>query len=188
MITVQLLGSACLRSGDMVLGGPPAQRHRIALLALIVDAWPQPLLRDRAVALLWPERDDAGGRRLLNLGIHVLRSALGEEAIVSRGDGLLLNPTHLVCDLHEVRAAIAADLPERVVELQTGPLLDGFHLAASAEFAHWLDQRRLELTRMSGPCCGWGSARNRPGTRTGWWVRTAAWSPPTHTPPTMRSG
>jgi DNA-binding SARP family transcriptional activator len=53
MIRVQLLGSACLRSGDTVLGGPPAQRHRIALLALIVDAWPQPLLRDRALALLW---------------------------------------------------------------------------------------------------------------------------------------
>lgn len=147
MITVQLLGSACLRSGNTVLGGPPAQRHRIALLALIVDAWPRPLSRDRALALLWPERDDAGGRRLLNLAIHVLRSALGEEAIVSRGDGLLLNPTHLWCDLHEVRAAIAADAPERVVELQTGPLLDGFHLAESAEFAHWLDQRRLELSR-----------------------------------------
>jgi TolB-like protein/Flp pilus assembly protein TadD len=147
MIRVQLLGSACLRSGDTVLGGPPAQRHRIALLALIVDAWPQPLLRDRALALLWPERDDAGGRRLLNLAVHVLRSALGDEAIVSRGDALLLNPTHLWCDLHEMRAAIAADLPERVVELQCGPLLDGFHLAESAEFAHWLDQRRLELSR-----------------------------------------
>lgn len=147
MITVQLLGGACLRSGDMVLGGPPAQRHRIALLALIVDAWPQALSRDRALALLWPERDDAGGRRLLNLAVHVLRSALGDEAIVSRGDGLLLNPTHLSCDLHEVRAAIVADVPERVVQLQTGPLLDGFHLAESAEFAHWLDQRRLELSR-----------------------------------------
>src|SRR5919112_6617018 len=86
MIKVQLLGSACLRSGDTVLGGPPAQRHRIALLALIVDAWPQPLSRDRALALLWPERDDAGGRPLLNLAIHVLRSALGDEGIVSRGD------------------------------------------------------------------------------------------------------
>ena len=147
MIRVQLLGSACLRSGDTVLGGPPAQRHRIALLSLIVDAWPQPLSRDRAMALLWPERDDAGGRRLLNLAIHVLRSALGEEAIVSRGDGLLLDPTHVSCDLQELRAAIAADVPERVVALQTGPLLDGFHLAESAEFAHWLDQRRLELSR-----------------------------------------
>src|SRR5918998_6463908 len=124
MIRVQLLGSACLRSGNTVLGGPPAQRHRIALLALIVGAWPQPLSRDRALALLWPERDDAGGRRLLNLAIHVLRSAIGDEAIVSRGDGLLLNPTHLSCDLHELRAAIAAELPDRVVELQTGPLLD----------------------------------------------------------------
>src|SRR5919106_3768916 len=146
MITVQLLGGACLRSGDTILGGPPAQRHRIALLALIVDAWPQPLARDRALALLWPERDEAGGRRLLNLAVHVLRSALGDEAIASRGDGLLLNPAHITCDLHELRAAIATDVPERVVQLHTGPLLDGFHLAESAEFAHWLDQRRRELT------------------------------------------
>ena len=55
MITVQLLGGACLRSGDAPIGGPPAQRHRIALLTLIVAAWPQPLSRDRAMALLWPE-------------------------------------------------------------------------------------------------------------------------------------
>jgi TolB-like protein/Flp pilus assembly protein TadD len=146
MITVQLLGGACLRSGDTVLGGPPAQRHRIALLALIVDAWPRPLSRDRALALLWPERDDAGGRRLLNLAVHVLRSALGDEVIASRGDGLLLNPAHITCDLHQLLAAIAEDVPERVVQLHTGPLLDGFHLAESAEFAHWLDQRRRELT------------------------------------------
>ena len=147
MITVQLLGGACLRSGDTILGGPPAQRHRIALLALVVDAWPQPLARDRALALLWPERDDAGGRRLLNLAVHVLRAAVGEEAIASRGDGLLLSPAHVHCDLHELRAAIAADDPERVVRLYAGPLLDGFHLAESGEFAHWLDGRRSELAR-----------------------------------------
>src|SRR5687767_16035455 len=76
MIRVQLLGSACLRSGDTVLGGPPAQRHRIALLALIVDTWPQPLSRDRALALLWPERDDAGGRRLLNLAVQDRKSVV----------------------------------------------------------------------------------------------------------------
>lgn len=145
MITVQLLGGAALRSADTFLAGPPAQRHRLALLALVVDAWPQPLARDRALALLWPERDDAGARRLLNLAVHVLRAALGEQAIVSRGDGLLFGPAHVLCDLHELRAAIAADDPERVVRLYTGPLLDGFHLAESAEFAQWLDHRRAEL-------------------------------------------
>jgi acetyltransferase len=146
MITVQLLGGACLRSGDALLCGPPAQRHRIALLTLIVAAWPQPLSRDRAMALLWPERDLAGARRLLNLAVYVLRSALGEDTIASAGDGLLLDPSHLSCDLHDLRAAIAEDASERVARLYTGPLLEGFFLGESTEFGYWLDQRRSELS------------------------------------------
>jgi len=146
MITVQLLGGACLRSGDAPINGPPTQRHRIALLTLIVAAWPQPLSRDRAMALLWPERDLANARRLLNLAVHVLRSALGEGAIASTADGLVLNPSRLSCDLHELRTAIAANASERVVQLYTGPLLDGFHLDDSIDFGYWLDERRSELT------------------------------------------
>jgi TolB-like protein/Tfp pilus assembly protein PilF len=145
MITVQLLGGACLRSGDAPIAGPPAQRHRIALLTLIVSAWPQPLSRDRAMALLWPERDLQNARRLLNLAVHVLRSALGDEAIVSAGEGLVLNPAQVSCDLHDLRAAIAADAPERVTRLYAGPLLDGFHLGESVEFGYWLDEHRTEL-------------------------------------------
>jgi TolB-like protein/Tfp pilus assembly protein PilF len=144
-ITVQLLGGASLRSGDSPLSGPPAQRHRIALLTLIVAAWPQSLSRDRAMALLWPERDLAGARRLLNLAVHVLRSALGDGAITSTGDGLLLNPSRLSCDLHELRSAIAADASDRIVRLYAGPLLDGFHLDDSTEFGYWLDERRSEI-------------------------------------------
>lgn len=146
MITVRLLGGASLRSGDEPLVGPPAQRHRIALLTLLVAAWPQPLSRDRAIALLWPERDDPNGRRLLNLAVHVLRGALGEDAIASTGDGLLLNPSHLICDLHALRAAVAENAPDRVARLFTGPLLDGFFLGESAEFGYWLDERRAELS------------------------------------------
>ena len=145
MISVQLLGGASLRSGDTPLSGPPAQRHRIALLTLIVAAWPQPLSRDRAMALLWPERDEANARRLLNLAVHVLRAALSEDAIVSTGDGLLLNPSQLSCDLQELRAALAANESERVARLYTGPLLDGFHLDDSVEFGHWLDDARRDL-------------------------------------------
>ena len=145
MISVQLLGGASLRSGDTPLSGPPVQRHRIALLALVVAAWPQALSRDRAMALLWPERDVASARRLLNLAVHVLRAALGEHAIASTGDGLLLNPSHLSCDLHQLRAALANNASELVARLYTGPLLDGFHLDDSIEFGHWLDECRREL-------------------------------------------
>ena len=95
MITVQLLGGACLRAGDAPIAGPPAQRHRVALLTLVVAAGPQPLSRDRAMSLLWPERDEASARRLLNLAVHVLRGTLGDEAIVSTGDGLLLEPSRV---------------------------------------------------------------------------------------------
>ncbi|MEO8619713.1 MAG: tetratricopeptide repeat protein [bacterium] len=145
MIRVQLLGGACLRSESAPLGGPPAQRHRIALLALIVASWPQPLSRDRAMALLWPERDQPNARRLLNLAVHVLRSALGTDAIVSASDGLLFNLPPERCDLHELRIAITAREFARVVEVYTGPLLDGFHLSESTDFSYWLDERRNEL-------------------------------------------
>jgi TolB-like protein/Flp pilus assembly protein TadD len=145
MITVQLLGGATLRSGDTPIGGPPAQRHRIALLTLVVAAWPQPMARDRAMALLWPERDTANARRLLNLAVHVLRAALGEGSIVSAGDALLFNPSSLRCDLHEIRMAMANDDLESVVHSYTGPLLDGFHLDDSIDFEYWLEERRREL-------------------------------------------
>src|SRR5512142_3309441 len=97
-----------LRADDAPLTGPPAQRHRIALLALVVSAWPQPISRDRAMALLWPERDLPNARRLLNLALHVLRAALGDDAIVSASDGLVFAPAAVRCDLHALRGAIAA--------------------------------------------------------------------------------
>ncbi len=145
MISAQLLGGACLRSGETIINGPPAQRHRIALLTMIVSAWPQPLSRDRAMAMLWPERDTAASRRLLNLAVHVLRAATGDDAIVSASDGLVLNPAHLSCDLHDLRAAIASGDAERIVSIHTGTLLDGFHLPESNEFEFWLEQRRVEI-------------------------------------------
>jgi TolB-like protein len=145
MITVQLLGGASLRSGSIPINGPPAQRHRVALLALVVCAWPQPLSRDRAMAMLWPEKDVAAARRLLNLAVHVLRGTLGDGAVVSAGDGLLFSTPGVICDLYELRSAIAARDAERVVQLYAGPLLDGFHLDESTEFGYWLDERRANL-------------------------------------------
>ena len=144
MITVQFLGGTSLRSGDGPLGGPPAQRHRIALLAMIASAWPQPLSRDRAMALLWPERDLANSRRLLNLAVHVLRAALGDGAITSTGDGLLFNPALVACDLVDLRAALAANELERFVKLYGGPLLDGFNVDESTDFAYCIDGRQTE--------------------------------------------
>jgi len=60
-------------------------------------------------------------------------------------DALLVNPSAVRCDLHDLRAAIGANAPDEIVRLYTGPLLDGFHLSEATEFAYWLDERRNEL-------------------------------------------
>jgi len=145
MIQVYLLGSAHLRSGDMPIAGPPTQRHRLALLALLADSWPLPLSRERALALLWPEKDTPSARRLLNLAVHVLRSALGESCIQSSTSGLLLQPASLFCDLLTLQTALRAKDAEAVVQAWRGPLLDGFSLDESVEFGYWLDERRQSL-------------------------------------------
>src|SRR5207237_2962025 len=112
---------------------------------VLVATWPQPLSRYRAMALLWPERAAASARRLLNLAVHVLRTTLGEAAIASTTDALLFNPSAVSCDLHRLRTAIAANVPEDIVQLYPGPLLDGFHLAESTEFGYWVDEQRTVL-------------------------------------------
>ena len=116
------------------------------------------------MALLWPERDASNARRLLNLAVHVLRSALGEGSIASTGDSLLLIPTLVRCDLHDLRVAIAAGESERIVRLYTGTLLDGFHLDDSTEFGYWLDERRTELAHAyTGALLALASAQEKSG-------------------------
>lgn len=145
MVSIQLLGGATLRRNDAPLAGPPTQRHRVALLALLAASWPRAVARDHAQALLWPEHDAAGSRRLLNLAVHVLRRALGDAAIVSTGDGLLFDPDVVRTDLHAFRSAAAAGQADVAARAWGGPLLAGFHLPGSAEFEHWLAGERAEL-------------------------------------------
>ena len=147
MITVQLLGGASLRSGNT----PLAWSASAASPHCAVDA------HRRCVAAaaftrscngaacgpsaIWRMRADCSTSRCT-----CCARRLGEGAIASAGDGLLLNPSLVSCDLHAMRAAIAADTPDRIVRLYAGPLLDGFHLDDSNEFMYWLDERRSELS------------------------------------------
>jgi DNA-binding SARP family transcriptional activator/TolB-like protein len=144
MTSIQFLGGATLRCDGAPLTGPPAQRHRIALLALLAASWPQAVSRDRVQALLWPEHDVASARRLLNLAVHVLRRALGDGAIVSAGDGLLFDPGVADCDLHVFRTA-APDRPAQAIQAWGGTFLAGFHLSDAPDFDYWLEAQRSAL-------------------------------------------
>ncbi len=151
MIQLRLFGTpALVRQGGAIVTGRPAQRHRVALLALLALAPDHRLSRDKLIALLWPDADTARGRSLLNASTYALRAALGDTALVSEGDDLRLDATAVRSDVAEFSAAIAAGDHAEAVARYTGPFLDGFFLAEAEEFEQWVGRERQRLAGLYG--------------------------------------
>jgi serine/threonine-protein kinase len=63
------------------------QPKRAALLAYLAAAFPRGFhRRDKLVALFWPELDQRHARNALSQALHVLRTALGETTVMTRGE------------------------------------------------------------------------------------------------------
>lgn len=123
------------------------QPKRIALLAYLAAAMPRgPHRRDRLLALFWPESDDARARAALSQALYVLRSALGVDAVVSRGhDEVELGRDVVRCDAVAFEAALDAGRPDEALALYGGDLLDGFFISDAPGFEQWLDGERERL-------------------------------------------
>src|SRR5215207_11070648 len=125
MFSLQLFGGLILKGDRGPITGRAAQRHRLALLALL-SSHRDGVSRDKLVAYLWPERDSKHGRNLLKQAVHVLRRALRDEAIVAAGDELRLNCDVVKTDLDEFEEASRRGDHARAVQLYRGDFLDGF--------------------------------------------------------------
>ena len=147
MPAVVLLGGASILVDGRAVAGRAAQRHRLALLALLALACPRAVSRDRLLAYLWPERDTEPARNLLKQAVHALRKALGDRAILSTPDELALDAGVVSCDVVAFESALARDDLERAVAHYGGPLLDGFHLPGASDFEHRIDGERTRLRR-----------------------------------------
>ncbi len=150
MIELRALGRLVLRDpkGED-LRAILAQPKRVALLAYLAIARPRGFhRRDTLLALLWPELDDQHARSALNQALHHLRSALGKEALPSRGDGEIgIDFRAISCDAVEFEAAVVADDLGRALGLYRGDLLEGFHVSGGGEFERWLEEERVWLRR-----------------------------------------
>jgi DNA-binding SARP family transcriptional activator/TolB-like protein len=150
MIELRALGTLVLRDPNGEdLHSVLAQPKRVSLLAYLAIARPRGFhRRDTLLALLWPEQDDQHARSALNQALHHLRSALGKEAVPSRGDGEIgIDVRAVSCDAVEFEAAIEADDPARALGLYRGDLLEGFHVSGCGEFERWLEEERVWLRR-----------------------------------------
>lgn len=144
MYSLQLFGGVFLKCEQGLIEGSAAQRHRLALLALLA-AHHDGLSRDKLVAYLWPERDSKHARNLLKQAVHALRRALGVDSILTIGDDLRLNASVVQTDVVEFEDAVSREDGARAVEIYRGEFLDGFFLRDAPEFEHWVDRERTRL-------------------------------------------
>src|SRR5437016_1530236 len=88
MIELRMLGRLSLTGADgLEVRGLLGQPRRLALLAYLAAASPQGFhRRDTLLALFWPELDQEHARAALRQALHVVRDALGGDAVASRGD------------------------------------------------------------------------------------------------------
>lgn len=148
MIDFRVFGSLDLRRSDgHELRSVLAQPKRLALLAYLAVATPRGFhRRDKLLPLFWPEADQEHARGSLRKAIHVLRHALGEGALLSRGDEEIgLASGELWCDAAAFEQALDTGAAEQALALYRGDLLSGLHLSHSPEFDRWLEAERGRL-------------------------------------------
>jgi TolB-like protein/DNA-binding SARP family transcriptional activator/Tfp pilus assembly protein PilF len=119
--------------------------HRKALSLLAALAVHGSLGRERLMALLWPESDEARAKGSLKQAVHLLRRQLAEPALLLGTSELRLNPDRIESDVQLFIGALEAGDAEAAVAFYGGPFLDGVHLEGTPEFERWTDERRAEL-------------------------------------------
>lgn len=170
--------------GPVDITGPDEARRLIRqpkslfLLAYLLVARPRGLQsRDRIIAMFWPDQDEARARGSLRATLHVLREALGSEAIVREGDVHVGIDTKLIsCDAIDFESALRVEHLARALELYRGPLLDQFY-GDSPAAEQWLDQER-EHYRAAAADAAWTLASRYEAdqnlTHAAKWARKAA--------------
>lgn len=124
-----------------------AQPKRVAVLACIAARPAGTFVRrDTLLGLFWPELDQPAARRSLRQALHLLRTHLGADVLLARGDEeLAIDPAHLAVDVSEFLTA-AGERRGEALDLYRGDLLSGFFLSGgSVEFERWLEETRTTL-------------------------------------------
>jgi DNA-binding SARP family transcriptional activator/Tol biopolymer transport system component len=148
VIEFRTLGTLDIRRSDgSELHSLLAQPKRVALLAYLCLASPRGFhRRDTLVGLFWPDADQTHARNSLRNALHVLRHALGESSIRSRGDEELgIDFDSIWCDAVAFEERIASGAVASALELYRGDLLPGFFLDDVPALERWLEGERARL-------------------------------------------
>ncbi|HTD71874.1 MAG TPA: AAA family ATPase [Gemmatimonadales bacterium] len=119
-------------------------RKHLALLTYLALSPDGTRSRSHLLGLLWPESPEDKARRSLNEAVRRLRSALGTERLLTRGDALQLNAAELDVDVRQFET-LRAEGQLRALELLRGEFLEGFHVDDAPVFEDWMDAQRAQI-------------------------------------------
>ena len=160
MVELRALGAIDLRRDGTELAAVLTQSRHLALVLFLDIARPHGFhRRDRLLSLLWPGLDDSHARTALSKAIEHIRKELGESAIATRGDEVMLDPVYIRSDVRVLEAALANSDHMRAVQLYQGPLADGFFVDEAPEFDQWLTDQRDRI-KESVSEAAWSLAEN----------------------------
>ena len=162
MIEFRTLGAIDLRAAEgLQLHSLLAQPKRIALLAYLSVAKPHGFhRRDTLLSLFWPESDVAHARTSLRNALHILRHALGEIAVLTRGDEEVgLDRTLLWCDAVSFEEKAAAQRFEDALALYRGDFLAGFYLDDTPDFDRWVEGERSKMRAAAATAARFGAEK-----------------------------
>lgn len=145
---LRTLGAVFLEQNGTPVNGRAARPYNLALLAYLAACPGRSASRDKVIACFWPDRSTSRSRHRLSVALHVLRTELGRNALISNGDLLTLSRDRIWTDVEAFREAVHEGQLEEAVALYSGPFLDGFHLSGARAFEGWVEEVRQATERL----------------------------------------
>lgn len=147
MLQLRTFGGLSLRLDGTPITGVVTQRRQLGLLALLAGSGDGGMSRDKLLGYLWPEKETAAARHLLNQLLYAQRQHAGEAGLFLGRKTLRLNWELIGSDVGAFDAALAAGAPALAVAEYRGPFLDGFFLPEAAMFEEWVTELRGRYAR-----------------------------------------
>ena len=152
-LNIRLMGTPQVFVGEM----PLALKHlKSRALLFYLAATGQSHTRDHLATLLWGESGQSEAYHSLRSSLYHLRKALQEvkteEALISDGELLSLDPAFYECDVIEFHRLLAQGTEQaltQAVSLNKGSLLQGFSVPAAPVFEDWM---QAESARLNHAC------------------------------------
>lgn len=144
-LRLRTFGAVYLERDGAPLGGAHSQRRRLALLAYLATVDSAAVAREKLIALLWPESDEASGRHSLSQLLYALRRDLGADILAVDAEVVRLNRAGLASDVRAFDDALREGRHADAVALYEGEFLTDFHVDGAPGFDRWAEAERARL-------------------------------------------